>query len=153
MYIQCIGSSDTWLHNVGCLIIVDIKSIWNLEHHQNYCPMIHFHQFLTLGHFTNVERNTDYQITSLAEVINLRTWKKKKKKFINHHNKAVFFFLNFVKCACCSSRVYAPTAGMCTGPRPRVPYTDVALHVRCSHKVNWNRARFRRPVWNHALLC
>lgn len=65
---------------------------------------------------------------------------------------ALCVFLNRSTGARRRSRVYAPAAGVRAGPRPRVPHPDVALHVRCAHKVHRNGARLGRPVGNHALL-
>jgi hypothetical protein len=44
-------------------------------------------------------------------------------------------------CAGGSSGVHAPAAGVCAGTRPRLPHTDVALHVRRPHQGHWHRAR------------
>nr|XP_023996181.1 importin-5-like [Salvelinus alpinus] len=34
----------------------------------------------------------------------------------------------------------------CAGTRPRIPHTDVALHVRRPHQGHWHRARLGCPI-------
>jgi hypothetical protein len=63
------------------------------------------------------------------------------------------YFLNDKTGPSGSSRVHASSAWVCESPGSRVPYTDVALHVRRSHQGHRHRARLRCPLGDHAFLC